>query len=243
MRVEEQKTEYEKNLVNKKFAYAFINNNIICIKEIHFKKENYLHLTGLDYQKRLYHKRHDKPDISTNAMEFYNRIGEQDLHKDVTFLIGDNKEESRRFFGYTQHKLENLSKLTHIAFKAEYIGKYHGNQNFDIIINRSKNSIAFIDDGEMYAPTSSLYGDIDDVASDIHEILAIFKKDVICDDTDTYVIVYLNKKVKIKNAKFDRNAIDKFNESSFINSKVKFNQEQLECLIESYKRTKESIKE
>ncbi len=241
MRVEEQKTEYEKNLVNKKFAYAFIDNNIICIKEIHFKKENYLHLTGLDYQKRLYHKRHDIPNISTNAMEFYNRIGDRDLHNDVTFLIGDNIKESRRYFVYTQHKLENLSKLTHIAFKAEYIGKYHGNQNFDIIINRSQNSIAFIDDGEMYAPTSSLYGDIDDVASDIHEILAIFKKD---DGYDKpYIIVYLNKKVEIKKSKFDRNAIDKFNDSSFINSKVQFNQEQLECLIESYKRTKESIKE
>ena len=239
-RVVEQKKNYEKNLVGKTFAYAFINNNIICIKKVYFREENYLHLTGLDYQNRLYHKRHGQPNISTNALEFYNRLGESKLIKEVSFLKGDTKEEANINFVHTQNKLENLGKLTNIAFKAEYIGRYNGIQSFDIIINRSYNSIAFIDDGEIYVPASSLYGEINKTATDIKPILAIFEKIPETKDLK-YKIKYLNKDVRIKNAKFDKNIVNNFDYESFINDEVKFNEDQLNSLIESYKITKKML--
>lgn len=237
-RVEEQKINYEKNLLDKTFAYAFIVNNIISFKEVIFRKENYLHLTGLDYQKRLYKKRHGNPNISTKALEFYNRLGEAELIKDVSFLYGDSNEETKLNFVHTQHKLENLSKLTNIAFKAEYIGKYHGTQTFDIIINRSQNSIAFINnnDGGFYIPTSSLYGDINKTATDIKPILAIFEANYQLSQFK-YVLKYLNKEIKIGNAKFDKNIIEKFDDNSFKNDEVKFNRDQLEQFVESYRKT------
>lgn len=128
LRAEQQKALYEKNLVGKSFIYAYIDNsNSINHKEIKFDRENYLHLTGLDYQSVQYAKRVLGKSTPSDAVSFYNRLGNDKLLvNDMSFIQGSTNEETALFFKYTQHKLKNLSQLTAISAKAEYIGKYKG---------------------------------------------------------------------------------------------------------------------
>lgn len=233
-RAEKQKELYERNLVGKSFIYAYVDNsNAIAFREIHFDRENYLHLTGLDYQSVQYKKRVLGIDLPTDALNFYNRLGNDDtLINDVSFIIGSTPDETTRFFKYTQQKLDNLSQLTAIAAKAEYIGKYKGNQDFDIIVNRNSSAIAFIRDDNAYIPVSSLYGKAEDVATGIKPISAIFSKEK---DTHQYTLEYLNKNIPLKNVKMDIGLSQKLNISSFKNETVSFNHNQLNKLVSIYK--------
>ena len=136
-RAEEQKLLYERNLVGKSFLYVFIDkHNTITYREVKFERKNFLHLTGLDYKNTQSLKRSGVTGVSTDAEEFYNRLGsDAELINDVSFIQGQNESETKKYLKYTQRKLNNLSQLTSVAAKAEYIGKYNGNQKFDIIIN------------------------------------------------------------------------------------------------------------
>lgn len=233
LRAEKQKELYEHNLVGKSFIYAYIdNNNAISFREIHFDRENYLHLTGLDYQSVQYKKRVLGIDLPTDALNFYNRLGKDaTLINDVSFIIGSTPDETTRFFKYTQQKLDNLSQLTAIAAKAEYIGKYKGNQDFDIIVNRNSSAIAFIRDNNTYIPVSSLYGKAKDVATEIKPIFAIFSKEK---DNHQYTLEYLNKNISLKNVKMDIGLSQRLNLSSFENTSVSFNRNQHNELISIY---------
>jgi len=47
-RAASEKKKYQENLMNKTFAYAYIDkDNLIKIYEVSFFKRNFLHLTGL----------------------------------------------------------------------------------------------------------------------------------------------------------------------------------------------------
>lgn len=235
-RVKQQQFLYEQNLVGKSFLYLYLDtDNTIRFKELKFDKENYLHLTGLDYQNRQTLKRNGQPNIGSNSIDFYNRLSQNDstLINDVSFIKGSTPDKTALFFKYTQHKLDNLSQLTTISSKAEYIGRYSGEQDFDIIINKNLNSIAFKQDGEIYIPVSSLFGNAKDVASGIKPIIAIFSKSPERD----YRIEFLNGKVNIGKKLLSDELLSKLNLNSFENSKVKFNSTALDKLVLSYRKT------
>lgn len=234
LRAEKQKVLYENNLVGKSFIYSYVdNNNDVAFREILFGKENYLHLTGLDYQSVQYNKRVLGLSLPTDSLNFYNRLGnDTTLINDVSFIIGSTPDETTRLFKYTQQKLNNLSQLTSIAGKAEYIGKYKGNRDFDIIINRNSSAIAFIRDNSTYIPVSSLYGKAEEVATDIKPVLAIFSKE---QDSHKFVIQYLNKKISLSNVKMSVELAQKLIPQSFENDNVAFNQDKLYELTSIYK--------
>lgn len=233
LRAEKQKELYELNLVGKSFIYAYVDkNNAVAFKEIHFDRENYLHLTGLDYQSVQYNKRVLGINLPTDALNFYNRLGKDaTLINDVSFIIGSTPEETARFFKYTQQKLDNLSQLTAIAAKAEFIGKYKGNQEFDIIVNRNSSAIAFIRDNNAYIPVSSLYGKAEDVATEIKPILAIFVKE---NEHSQYKLSYLNSKINIGKKLFSSDLVDKLSHFSFINPNIDFKLTALDKLKHSF---------
>lgn len=233
LRAEQQKQLYERNLVGKSFIYAYVDkSNTVNYKEIHFDKENYLHLTGLDYQSIQYSKRVLGVALPTDALNFYNRLGNDiTLINDMSFIQGSTYEETSRFFKYTQHKLDNLSQLTAIAAKAEYIGKYKGNQDFDIIVNRNKSAIAFIREDNSYIPVSSLFGRAEDVATDIKPVLAIFVKE---NEHSQYKMLYLNSKINIGRKLFTPELYNLLTQSAFINSDVKFNKIALDAIQNAY---------
>lgn len=231
----QQKALFERDLLGKSFLYVFVdNNNQISATEVVFTKDSYLHLTGLDYQNRQTQKRTGQnPNIGTGALDFYYRLGKDTtLINDMSFIQGSTPQESALFFRYTQHKLENLSQLTRISTKAEYIGKYKGNQNFDIIINRNRSAIAFIEESGKHIPVSSLYGRAEDVATNIKPIVAIFSKEK---DTHQFTLEYLNKNISLKNTKMDIGLSQRLNLSSFENKAVSFNRNQLNELVSIYK--------
>lgn len=222
IRVEAQKQLYESKLVGKNFLYVFIDSrNKITYREVKFERKHFLHLTGLDYKHAQASKRSQNKTIPTYAEEFYNRLGnDESLINDVSFIKGKNSSETKKYFKYTLQKLNNLSQLTVIANKAEFIGNYNGQQNFDIIINRNFNAIAFKKENDQkYIPVSSLYGEAEKVATDIHPILAIFEK---CSEFDLYRLNFLNADIKIGKRGFSDEFIELLHNFSFDNEKVKF---------------------
>lgn len=233
-RAKQQQTSYEKNLLGKisLFVYVGSNNTIQCI-ETSFQRKNYLHLTGLDYKNKQTLKRSGVHVDRMDAEEFYDRLKSNDLTiiKDISFIKGSTQDEIDKYFKYTQLKLNNLSLLTSIAYKAEYVGKYKGNQDFDLIINRNLSSIAFKQDGNTFIPISSLYGKANDVATDICPVVAIFSKSK---EQQNFQLVYLNAKEKIDRAQFSRETVDKLSLSSFENPNVKFKKAKLDLLTDRF---------
>ncbi len=147
-----EKNKYQENLVGKTFAYAYINKftNIISIKEIVFKRENYLHLTGLDYRSAQYKKRVLGINAPTYADEFYDRLGtDGKLINDVDFIIESTAQKTLLTLRHTQNKLDNLSQIVNIAKKAEYIAEYNDPNKYDLIINRNKETLRFVHGTEL----------------------------------------------------------------------------------------------
>lgn len=233
-RAEEQKLLYERNLVGKSFLYVFIDkHNTITYREVKFERKNFLHLTGLDYKNTQSLKRSGVTGVSTDAEEFYNRLGsDAELINDVSFIQGQNESETKKYLKYTQRKLNNLSQLTSVAAKAEYIGKYNGNQKFDIIINRNMSAIALIPDkNHRYIPVSSLYGKAKDVANDIYPILAIFERK---NEFEPFRLNFLNSHIKIGNRLFSDEFMRLSGKLIFSNDKAKFNSQCLGEFLLSY---------
>lgn len=233
-RVIQQKANYERNLLNKRFVYIFVDkNNQIDFREVLFKKTSYLHLTGLDYKGKQSQKRQGVEIDGTDALEFYNRLGNDDtLISDVSFTQGSTTEDTLRFFRYTQHKLDNLSELTQLSNKADFIGKYVGDRDFDIIVNRNFSSLALLQQRSIFLPASLLFGKPQSVATDIKPVLAIFSKD---QDSHKFVIQYLNKKISLSNVKMSIELAKKLTPQSFENDSVAFNQDKLSELTSIYK--------
>lgn len=230
-RVEEQKLNYERNLLNKRFIYAFIgDNNQIDFKEVVFRKSSFLHLTGLDYKGIQSLKRQGVSIDSTEALQFYERLGnDPSLINDVSFIQGNTAAETQKYFRYTQHKLDNLAQLTQLSNKAEFIGKYSGNRDFDIIVNRNLSSLALYKDKKIFLPASLLFGKPQLVATNIKPIVAIFSR-----ENHIYQLEYLNSKINIGKKLFTKDLLSTIQMESFDNSKVKFNQSSLEALKNAF---------
>lgn len=227
-----EKRKYQENLMDKTFAYAYIENgNTINIKEVLFSKGNYLHLTGLDYYDAQYKKRILNQKVSSKADEFFDRLGTDDsLINDISFIKGIDQTETNLNYLHTQDKLDNLSQIVYIAKKAEYIGKYKDSNMFDLLINRKQEALALRKRDNYYVPVSSRYGNIHNFVEkkDIHSVLGIFSKER---NNNKYKIEYLNKSLKLNdNIKFNLEIIDKFDYSSFVPNKSKLNERQLNKL-------------
>lgn len=231
-----EKNKYQENLMDKTFAYAYIDKgNIIKFNEVSFLKGNYLHLTGLDYFDTQYKKRVLNQIVSSKADEFFDRLGNDDsLINDVSFTKGRNQAETNLNYLHTQDKLNNLSQIVYIAKKAEYIGKYKDINMFDLLINRKKESLALRKRGNIYVPVSSRYGFIQNFVEkkEIKPVLAIFSKER---PSEKYHIEYLNKDIKLnKNIRFDSDILSKFNGDSFVPTQNKINNLQLNRLSDIY---------
>lgn len=238
-RVEQQKKEYEINLRNKTLAFAYIDNSSkINVIEVTFRKENYLHLTGLDYKNIQSQNRLNGTQLPTRAGEFYDRLINDipSLINDVSFQIGRNANETNLLRGHTEHKLENLSTFTHINFKAEYIGEYNGNLDIDLIVGRNTDAIGIKFDSKQkcFFPKSSLYDTRKHFVKQPYPILAIFSKDF---QNPIYKIEYLNKKVSIGTSTFPIEDVRKFDISSFEKNRlnIQVNDIQLNNLFSAYK--------
>ncbi len=221
-----EKVKYQSNLVGKVFAYAYLNpkTSLIEIKVVEFKTENFLHLTGLDYKGVQYNKRVLSKKMPTYADEFFKRLGsDPSLIKDISFIQGDTKTQTADNIKTAQRKLRNLSQLVNIAQKAEYIGMYKNPDKFDLLINRSYESLALIKDGSVYIPISSRYGVVDKHIDpkDKNLVLAIFSRK---SSERDFRLVYLNKKVNnVDKAFFDLHSLSNLSIGSFVNENVEFN--------------------
>jgi len=232
----EQKRNYEKNLVGKSFMYAYVDKltNEITMKEVEFQRKNYLHLTGLDYKSIQHKKRVYGYTGPTLAEEFYSRLGTDDnLLNDVSFIVEATQQKTYTTFRHTQDKIQNLPKLTNIAKKAEYIGEYVDATQFDLVVNRSMESLLLRKEGTIYIPSSSQFGKAGSFIKQksIQKILAIFCKDT---SRDEYKIQYLNSSVNIGKKMFAMELTKKLSYTSFSNANVEFKATSLDALKQSF---------
>lgn len=233
--VVEQKKWYDRNLLNKTFSYVYIDKpSKIQMIDFTFKAENYLHLTGLDYRGVKAQLLKSGIKEATYAYEFYNGLDNvNEIKTLVTFPQGKTEQETQSEFYKAQTKLNILPNLTQLSQKAEYIGNYNGNIDLKLIINRNMCSLGLRERNNQLIPTSLLRGKIEQFASNFKPVLAIFCKEVGIDKQ--FELTYLNKSVRIGNAKFDRSAVERLSEQSFHSTKdVRFNEAQLNKLIEAY---------
>lgn len=229
-----QKKAYQEKLMGQYFAYAYIDrkHNRILIKEVEFQKKHFLHLTGLDYKNALYSKRVLGITVRTNAEDFFDRLGtDNTLIQDVSFIQGRNAQETVQNFNHAQDKLRNLPQITNIAKKAVLIGAYKDSTQFDLVINRNKENLIFIQEKEYYIPVSSRYGKSNNFFDkhDTYDVLAIFSKKRI---GNKYKIEYLNKNIQLSAVyRFDTSILSKFDYKSFDVPAGKVNFEQQQKLI------------
>ncbi|MDE6500982.1 MAG: hypothetical protein K2L10_02735 [Ruminococcus sp.] len=231
-RVADLKKDYDSNLKGKTFLYVYIDRNTVCSENVPFKEENYLHLTGLDYKgvKTCFLQTGRK--LPTHAKEFYYGLDNPaSIATNVSFAQGRTPSETQRIFNQTQNKLNNLSKLVQIAKKAEYIGNYQGNQNFDLVVNRSQCSLAIQNFNGINCPVSLLNGGIERLTSLHQKILAIFCKE---NEHSPFILSYLNKSINIGKNLFSKELSMLISHDSFSNSKTKFNEKSLCNFINSF---------
>ena len=237
-RAEEQKISYENNLVGKELLYAYIDKQEVKFQKIIFDEKHYLHLTGLDYKGRQTAKRTLGLNVSTSSGEFYRRLGKDNtLISDISFIGESTAQQTKQTFMNTQSKLFNLSKLVLISSKAEFIGKYSGKDNFDIVLNRGNESIIFIKDSNglnQSYPVSSRQGDMSRFSADIKPVLAIFVKEKGKDD---FQLQYLNKAVSLHRELFTDELRDILSYSSFENTGVLFNLPKLNDLKNAFDKS------
>jgi len=130
-RAEEQKLLYERNLVGKSFLYVFIDkHNTITYREVKFERKNFLHLTGLDYKNTQSLKRSGVTGVSTDAEEFYNRLG-REL---VTISAGStqkDKPQTQPYIPVSQLRKNALAQKKREQQKPHQIKKKKDQQSLD----------------------------------------------------------------------------------------------------------------
>lgn len=137
--IESCATKYKNNLVNKNLLFIYYNKNKIEYIETKFLPSNFLHLTGLKYQRK----------SNNNAIKFYKDI----LDKKVSLKNLEIKNE-----GTLKLKLNVLNMILDINYSAKMIGEF--NSSFksllitEKIIGTNVYSMGFIKVGEFYIPNT-----------------------------------------------------------------------------------------
>ena len=236
--IREYSLDYQTNLVNRIFAYAFVKNNKIFIYEVKFHNETYLHLTGMDFHNNQYLKRKGISE-HTHAQHFWEMITDNSntidqLKKHISFIHDEDPEQKEKNRQYACRKIYNLGRLVNIANKAKYIREPDEDNTFHLMINRELISLKLIKVKEYFVPKSSIHTGKNQNRNKFIPVLAIFTKSY---KTDKYRIMYINKDAKInENTSFDLSIIDKFNLDSFAAaSEIKLNEKMVNSIINSYK--------
>ena len=153
--------QYQKNLENKNFLFAYNDNNIVKFFEALFLPRNYLHLTGV------------KLNSNIKSSDFYERCLKGQLSSS-TFDLYKN--------GTTEMKLSVLPQIMNIHKIAKMVGNYSSTKSLLItekIVGTVIACLGFVYEDNFYVPNTVLREDIRNVTkTPQNRVLAIFEKEI-----------------------------------------------------------------
>lgn len=171
---------YHKNLDNKNFIVIYKEEEKIKYIQIKFSKGNFLHLTGVQLNKKM------------SAILFYKKCLNGKISKEEVNLKQD---------GTTELKLQILEMITNICMTAKMIGQYNNlrkNLYTEFILGTNYISLGLIQThSNFFIPNTALYENLKDVVFKSYRIIAIFSKKI---NEELYNEICLYKNVKIDNA-------------------------------------------
>ena len=161
--LESSAIKYKENLANKNILFIYYENSKIEYIETKFLPSNFLHLTGITYQRKQ----------NNNAINFYKDI----LDKKVSFDNLQVKDEN-----IVKLKLNILEIVLNITYSAKMIGQFDATiKNLLItekVVGNNRYSMGFIKVGGYYIPNTILKEDIRNITNKTNRIVAIFSKEI-----------------------------------------------------------------
>ena len=211
--IQECAIKYKNNLANKNILFIYYNKNKIEYIETKFLPSNFLHLTGIKYQR----------ESNNNAIKFYKDI----LDKKVSIknLEISNKETLKL-------KLNVLNMILDINYSAKMIGEFSLNvKNLLItekIVGTNIYSMGFIKIGQYYIPNTTLKEDIRNITNATNRIVAIFSKDI--KERQYSNLTYIDRKTGLWQIFKNKEIIDKINIEKLYSNNTNFNEKIKEFL-------------
>lgn len=208
--------KYKNNLSNKNLLFIYYDKNIVKYIEAKFLPSNFLHLTGVKYER----------ERNNNAIKFYKDI----LDKKVA--LKNLKIENE---GIIKLKLKILNMILDINYSAKMIGEFNSNfKNLlktEKIIGTNVYSMGFIKVGQYYIPNTTLKEDIRNITDKTNRVIAIFSKEI--KEKQYTNLTYLNKKTELLQIFKNKEIISKINIENLYSKNMNYNDK-----IKRYKNIK-----
>lgn len=172
--------KYKNNLSNKNLLFVYYDKNIIKYIETKFLPSNFLHLTGIKYER----------ESNNNAIKFYKDILDKKVSLKNLKIVNE---------GIIKLKLNILNMILDINYSAKMIGEFNSNfKNLlrtEKIIGTNVYSMGFIKVGDYYIPNTTLKEDIRSITNKTNRVIAIFSKEI--KEKQYSKLTYINKKTEL----------------------------------------------
>ena len=169
--------KYKNNLSNKNLLFVYYDKNIVKYIETKFLPSNFLHLTGIKYER----------ESNNNAIKFYKDILDKKVSLKNLKIVNE---------GIIKLKLNILNMILDINYSAKMIGEFNSNfKNLlrtEKIIGTNVYSMGFIKVGDYYIPNTTLKEDIRNITNKTNRVIAIFSKKI--KEKQYSKLTYINKK-------------------------------------------------
>lgn len=207
--------KYKNNLSNKNLLFIYYNKSKVEYIETKFLPSNFLHLTGIKYQRK----------SNSNAINFYKDI----LDKKASLKNLQIKNE-----GIVKLKLNVLNMILDINYSAKMIGEYNSNfKNLLItekIVGTNIYSMGLIKVGEYYIPNTTLKEDIRNITNGTNRIIAIFTKKI--KEKQYSNLTYLDRKTSLWQIFKNEKILSKIDIKNLNSDNINFNQKIKQFLLE-----------
>lgn len=198
--------KYKNNLSNKNLLFVYYDKNIIKYIETKFLPSNFLHLTGIKYER----------ESNNNAIKFYKDILDKKVSLKNLKIVNE---------GIIKLKLNILNMILDINYSAKMIGEF--NSNFkkllrtEKIIGTNVYSMGFVKVGDYYIPNTTLKEDIRNITNKTNRVIAIFSKEI--NEKQYSKLTYINKKTELVQIFKNKEIISKINIENLYSKNMNYN--------------------
>jgi len=199
--------KYKNNLSNKNLLFIYYDNNKLQYIEAKFLPSNFLHLTGVKYERK----------SNNNAIKFYKDILDKKILLERLKIANE---------GILKLKLNILNMILDINYSAKMIGEFNSNcKNLLVtekIVGTNIYSMGFIKVGKYYIPNTTLKENIRNITDKTSKVVAIFSKEI---KEEQYInLTYLNKKIELSQIFKNKEILTKINIENLYSKNKKFDE-------------------
>ena len=198
--------KYKNNLSNKNLLFVYYDKNIVKYIETKFLPSNFLHLTGIKYER----------ESNNNAIKFYKDILDKKVSLKNLKIVNE---------GIIKLKLNILNMILDINYSAKMIGEFNSNfKNLlrtEKIIGTNVYSMGFIKVGDYYIPNTTLKEDIRNITNKTNRVIAIFSKEI--KEKQYSKLTYINKKTELVQIFKNKEIISKIDIENLYSKNINYN--------------------